>query len=221
MKALRPEWMPVDVSSPAVMPAEEAAVKQYKKKSNRVSFVSDRTPFVLETDEFPMLTGMTEQGNSKLPSAFMQRKAKLRIHLPTLKLPLPVRMRLEELSGTRYSKEKGGVVTIVSDSKPTRDENISNVYKLTSALFNEAWKADLNYVALGDVLPPHEQIQREIELEAEKNADTASLELASFVKPNHFTFFSIASYPTIKSLDSGRASVKEIISGILSPSAAQ
>lgn len=204
----------MNVSSPAVLSEDQIPLKKFQKKRNRVDFVSHETPFVLETDDFPMLTAMSKHG-TKLPVDLIQRKAKLRINLEALHLPVMVRDRLVSLAGVRYKAESGAIV-LISDTMPTRDTNISNVYKVASNLLNEAWKADLNYVPVGDNLAPHEQIQRQLELEAEKKAEQAALDPTSFVRPKHFTFFRIASYPPVASLSQGRDNVKQLIQELAS-----
>jgi hypothetical protein len=216
MKPLEPKWMPVSVSSPAVLSHEEVALKRFKNKSQHVDWSEPKTAFVLETDDFPVLSALIRK-KSKLPAAFIQRKAKLRIHLPTLALPTVVRQRLVELVGSRYQEEKGYVV-LVSDNQATRDENIAEVYKTAGKLLSEAWKADLNYVALEDPYPPHEQIQREIQLEAERAEALAAMDPKTFVKPHHYTFFSVASFPPKESVERGRSSVSEIVQEILGSS---
>jgi len=206
----------VNVSSPAVLSEDQIPLKKFHKQRNRVSFNSLDTPFVLETDDFPMLTAMSKRG-SKLPVDLIQRKAKLRIHLRSLGVPVMVRDRLVSLAGSRYKPEEDTIV-LISDTMPTRDTNISNVYKVASNLLNEAWKADLNYVPIGDNLAPHEQVQRQLELEAEHSAEMAALDPKAFVRPKHYTFFRIASYPPVTSLSQGRESVAKILKELSSPS---
>lgn len=201
--------MPVDVSSPAVLLKSQIAVKRFRHTRRHVDFASEDTPFVLETDEFPALTEMTKR-KSPLPTAQMQRKAKLRIHLPGLSLPAAVRQRLIALSGPRYDATED-IVTIVADSQQNRNLNISQVYKTAGNLLNEAWKADLNYVPIEDNLPPHEKVQREVELAAERQALLEALDVEAIKKPKSFTFFRVASYPQPAAIQKGCDSVKSIL----------
>lgn len=194
------------------MSKDQIPVKRFKKHSNQINFSSSETPFMLETDEFPILTEMAKRG-SPLPAAQIQRKAKLRIHLPTLGLPHVVQERLIALSGTRYDAEMD-MVTLTADTQPTRDENVGTVYRAAGNLLHEAWKADLNYVEVGDNLPPHEQIERQIELDNEAAALQESLNPDSFKRPRQFTFFRVASYPQPAAIQKGREAVKAILQEI-------
>lgn len=212
LKPLTPEWLPVNVSSPSILSKDQIPVKRFKRSSNHIDFTSSETPFVLETDEFPVLTEMAKRG-SPLPAAQIQRKAKLRIHLPALGLPHVVSERLIALSGSRYDAEKQ-LLTLVADTQPTRDENIGTVYRAAGNLLHEAWKADLNYVEVGDNLPPHEQIERQMELEAEAAALQESLNPDSFKRPGQYTFFRVASYPQPQAIQKGREAVKALLQEI-------
>lgn len=184
-------------------------MKRFKKVSNSIDFVSKETPFVLETDEFPMLTEMSKR-SSAIPTELIQRKAKLRIYIDTLGVPQVVRERLIALSGPRYD-EKTGSIILVGDSQPNRDLNIAHVYKTAGNLLHEAWKADLNYVAYGDNLPPHEQIQRLVELEEEAKAQEETLNPESFKRAGHYTLFRVASYPQPEFIQKGRDAVKALV----------
>jgi hypothetical protein len=216
LKPLSTKWMPVNVVNPAVLGKHEMATKKFVTVSRRIDFSSAVSPFVVESDDFPILTAMGKRGNTKIQTEFIQRKIKLRIHIAGLGLPPIVRQRLIELAGTRYSKEKR-TVTLICDTQPTRDQNIAHVYKTAANLLNEAWMADLNYVPLGDPLMPHEQIQRELQLEAEHKEEQTSLDPTSFAKPRHITFFRVASFPQPESLQSTRQSVEQIIQRIATP----
>lgn len=206
---MTPEWLPVNVSSPSILSKDQIPVKRFKKVSNSIDFTSFDTPFVVETDEFPALTEMTKRG-SPLPTAQIQRKAKLSIHLAVLGLPHTVQERLIALSGPRYNAELGNI-TLVADSQPTRNQNLAAVYKTAGNLLHEAWKADLSYVAVGDNLPPHEQIERILELEAEATAKKADLDPETFKRPGQYTLFRIASYPQPASIQKGRDAVKALV----------
>jgi len=214
MKPLSTEWMPANVANPAVLGKHEMEAKIFVKTPRRIDFSSAVTPFVIESDDFPVLTAMGKKGNTKIPTEFIQRKIKLRMHIPGLGLPAVVRQRLIELSGTRYSREKN-TITLTCDSQPTRDQNISHIYKTAASLLNEAWMADLNYVPLGSPLPPHEQMERTLQLEAEQAQEAESINPANFVRPNHYTFFRISSFPQPQSLEITRKNVEQIIQQII------
>lgn len=211
---LSPEWMPVRVSAPAVLSKDQIPPKRFKKIKRHVKY-DHETPFVLETNEWPILKGIIETGNRMVEEAHsMMRKAKLYIRVKRLNLPRPVMRRLLELAASRYDPKLRAII-INEDSMPTQDQNISKVYKVAAALLHEAWKADLNYVPIKDPLPLHQQIQREVDLEAEQKAEQEAMEPANFVKPKQITLFRLGSFPRLDAIEAERQRVQSLVKSIV------
>ncbi|KAL6077817.1 ATP citrate lyase subunit 1 [Balamuthia mandrillaris] len=167
---------------------------------------------------------------------FLERKIRLKVLVPLLGLKPAVEQRLVSLVGPRYDPSTG-ILTIVADRQPTKEQNAQHAKMIFRELLKEAFMADPQFVPLDDLhtptrnlisapmLPPEEEyeydhvlMEQPIDTEGLTLKEIEQLELARKKKWKYhmFRLTSLMKFPTVQDSARRTAEAQQRLQRILS-----
>eukprot|EP01129_Flabellula_baltica_P016145 TRINITY_DN846_c0_g2_i2.p1 TRINITY_DN846_c0_g2~~TRINITY_DN846_c0_g2_i2.p1 ORF type:complete len:516 (-),score=126.49 TRINITY_DN846_c0_g2_i2:60-1586(-) len=163
--------------------------KPWDKRKNK------KDPIVYVDKENPLMFMTTELVNVALANETEEftTKVHLKVKVSELKMPENVFDRFKQITQMRYNEEED-ILTLISDKKPSQEENKTYLLGILRNILNESWNADLNYVPI-ETVAPHIQVEDEIQIEREEKEKKEKWS-STTMDFSQFTFFNIREIPS-------------------------